>query len=130
MGMIEAHRIKTAMGYEKIDNFEDFQDLVESAIELVKADFMDFSIDFLSEPEPESESVSKSGHRLRWEMHSCFAYNGIKMMGVIDQYECVVFDRIEGWFGELGIEYTVTPKVTGCMMHTEGNCYREYRLKF
>ncbi len=54
----------------------------------------------------------------------------MKKYGMIDQYQCGIMDRVEGWFDGLGIPYTVTPKVDGCMMHTEGRCYRDYRFEF
>jgi len=60
----------------------------------------------------------------------CFAHDGIKEIGVIDQYKCAIFDRIEGWFDSLGIKYSVTPQVDGCMMPTNGNCFRDFRLYF
>jgi hypothetical protein len=39
-------------------------------------------------------------------------------------------ERVEAWFDTLGIRYEVAPKVTGCMMHTEGRCYRDYTFFF
>lgn len=44
--------------------------------------------------------------------------------------ECGIFDRVEGWLEGMGIRYPVTPQVEGCMMHTDGCCNREFRLKF
>lgn len=56
--------------------------------------------------------------------------DGIKALGVIDKYECGIMDRVENWFDSLGIKYEVEPKVIGCMMHTEGQCYRDYTFFF
>jgi hypothetical protein len=39
-------------------------------------------------------------------------------------------DRVESWFDSLGIRYEVKPKVIKCMMHTEGECYRDYTFFF
>jgi hypothetical protein len=39
-------------------------------------------------------------------------------------------DRVESWFDTLGIRYEVEPKVTRCMMHAEGRCYRDYTFFF
>jgi hypothetical protein len=46
------------------------------------------------------------------------------------QYECGIMDRVESWFDSLGIRYEVKPKVIKCMMHTEGECYRDYTFFF
>jgi hypothetical protein len=51
-------------------------------------------------------------------------------MGVIDQYQCGIFDRAQGWFEGLGIKYSITPEVDGCMMHTSGHCFRDFRFSF
>jgi hypothetical protein len=62
------------------------------------------------------------------EMKQCHAYKGINKMGAIEQYDCGVFERINGWLEGLGVGYQVTPTINGCMMHTDGHCFREYKL--
>jgi hypothetical protein len=64
------------------------------------------------------------------EWESCFAYDGVKALGVIDRYECGIMLRIDTWLDTLNIKYEVEPKVTGCMMHTDGKCFRDYRFFF
>ena len=49
---------------------------------------------------------------------------------VIDQYQCGIFERVKGWLDGLGVEYTITPEVEGCMMHTDGQCFREFHFSF
>ena len=39
-------------------------------------------------------------------------------------------DRIEVWLDVLGLKWEVEPKITGCMMHTHGKCYRDYKFTF
>lgn len=73
---------------------------------------------------------SKGMNRISAVWRRCFAYEGIKAMGVIDRYECGIMARVESWFDALGVKYEVDPKVTGYMMHTEGRCYREYTFFF
>jgi hypothetical protein len=62
--------------------------------------------------------------------HQCFAHDGIKMLGMIDQCECGIMDRVENWFDTLGIKYEVEPKVTRCMRHTEGCFFRDHIFFF
>jgi hypothetical protein len=116
MALIEAKRVTKALGIRKIDTFEDFKKFYEGAMELVMPDFMDFKCTF-----PEHNLV-----HLEWG--NCFAYNGVKQIGVIDQYQCGIFTRIDGWLDSLAIEYSVTPHVEGCMMYTDGKCFRDYKL--
>ena len=54
----------------------------------------------------------------------------MKALGVIDRYECGIMLRIDTWLETLGIQYEVEPKVTGCMMYTNGKCFRDYRFFF
>jgi len=120
MAVIEIKRLKKLLGVSSIETFDDLVDFFVRAFETVRGDFMESIYSF-------------PAHNLihgEWKPGKCFAYEGIKKIGAIDQYECGIFERIEGWFDGMGIEYSVEPKVTGCMMHTEGRCYRDYRFYF
>ena len=66
---------------------------------------MKFSYDFSIENE------------LHFEMHKCFAYEGMIRIGVLDDYICGIHDRIEGWIEGLGIKYEVSPQIDGCLMN-------------
>jgi hypothetical protein len=88
-------------------------------MQIVKGEFMEF---MYSVPE-------KNKMHSEWR-GSCFAYEGVKALGVIDHYECGIMLRIETWLDTLGIKYEVEPKVTGCMMYTDGQCFRDYRFFF
>ncbi len=118
MAMVEVKRIKKKFDVERIETFEQLKGFLEKTYRIVKADFMKFGYTFPSE------------NVCRFEMAECFAHEGIKKMGVIEQYECGIFERIEGWFDGLGIRYDVSPRVDVCMMHTDGRCYRDFTLKF
>lgn len=117
---IEMKRIKKAVGIENIQTFEQLKELIEGAVEIVSGDFMNFTFSYPSE------------NVLHWEFEAqkCFAYVGIKNMGVIDQYQCGVIYRIECWLDSLGIEYSVTPQVQDCLMHTSGNCSGDFNFYF
>jgi len=118
MGMIEIRRIQKAVGVDKVETFEDLKSLMEATWGIVKGDFMKFSHSFPSQ------------NVLRGEMERCFAYEGIKQIGAIDKYQCGIFERIYGWFDGLGIKYSVSPQVEGCMMHTDGKCFRDISFTF
>jgi len=116
MSKIEIKRMAKALGVEKIESFDELKALFDGIQDIVKADFMKFVYEF-----PEDRM-------LRMEMLECFAFDGMKRIGVLDAYECGIFDRIQGWFEGMGISYTVFPEVTGCMKIKQGRCYREYRF--
>jgi Family of unknown function (DUF6125) len=118
MAAIEIKRYQKALGANKIDTFDEFKRFFELVMEIVSGKFMNYEFCF-----PQKNNIHA-------EWKSCFAFDGIKALGVIDRYECGIMLRIETWFATLGIKYEVEPKVTGCMMHTDGRCYRDYRFFF
>jgi Family of unknown function (DUF6125) len=118
MAAVEIKRMKKAAGVERLETFDEFWDFFRFTIATLTGDFMKYSFE------------SKETNHICGTWHQCFAYEGIKMLGMIDQYECGIMDRVESWFDTLDIKYEVEPKVTGCMMHTEGRCYRDYTFFF
>ncbi len=115
---IEIKRIQSVFNIEKVDDITSLNKIVNAAFEVFKADFMKVSYEFL----PFNCMSAK--------VHKCWAFDGMKRIGTIGDYECGVFDRIEGWFNSLGLKYEVTPKITNCMMHERGECYRNYKFFF
>jgi hypothetical protein len=102
----------------KIESFAALQTFLDDMNKLFMPEFMRFQCEY-----PE-----KNRMRVAYAPGKCFAYVGIKRIGAIDGYRCGVFYRLECWFRELGISFSVTPEVTGCMMHTDGICFREYHF--
>ena len=118
MGTIEIKRIQKAVGMAKVETFEDFKLLSDAAWSIARGNFMKFSYGY------PAENVLHGG------FESCFAYEGIKQIDAIDKYQCGIFERIYGWFDGMGIKYSVSPQVEGCMMHTDGRCFRDITFSF
>jgi hypothetical protein len=118
MAMIEAKRIKKALVLGEIRSFDDVRTLLEEGFDIIKADFMNFILRFPSE------------NVFQWEIPSCFAYEAVKKLGVIDRYQCGIVHRPLAWFDALGIKYTMTPPSDNCLMHAEGKCVREFKFSF
>ncbi len=120
MSQIEIQRIKKALGIEHdtVDNFEELVDIMTGAMDLVKADFMRF----------EFSMPQKNILQWEWKKEECFAYEGIKKIGMIDKYKCGIMVRIEGWLKGLGVEFTMNPVIDGCLMHTKGSCTGQFEF--
>ncbi len=118
MSAVEIKRIQKAVGTEKLDTFDEFKWFFNIVMEIVTGKFMKYTY---------SMPTNNLMH-IEWE--SCFAYEGVKALGVIDRYECGIMLRIDTWLDALNIKYEVEPKVTGCMMHADGKCFRDYRFFF
>ena len=115
---IEVKRLARRLGVEQIASFDALGDFIQQATAIIQADFMQFTCEA---PRP---------NVLRWEMHRCFAYEGVSRLGVIDRYQCGIFERLKGWLDGLGVAYAITPEGDDCMMHREGRCFREFHFAF
>jgi hypothetical protein len=118
MAAVEMKRMKKALGVVEIKTFDQWVELFEASMYIVSGDFMKYKF------------IYPGQNVIHSEWLSCFAYDGVKALGVIDRYECGIMDRIEAWLDALGLKWEVEPKVTGCMMHTHGKCYRDYKFFF
>jgi hypothetical protein len=115
---IEIKRIRESFDLGAIDSFEKLKALIRAALSSLVGDFMDFAWTFPRE------------NVLLVEAGRCFALEGMKRLGVAEQYECGIFSRVEGWFEALGLNFEVNPKIPGCVMLKQGQCRREYTFIF
>jgi hypothetical protein len=116
---LEMKRLKKLLGIEKIETFEEFKAFLSGGFELLIAEFMNARMSF-----PEKNVF-------HWEFvpHQCFAYKGMQNIGVIEDYECGVVYRVACWIDSLGIQYSVAPRVSRCLMLTQGSCAGDFRLE-
>ena len=118
MAEVEAQRLQKALGVGSVGSFGELRRFLQAAFELVQGPFMKFELRY-----PEHNLMC-------WETQECFAHAGVSKLGMIDRYECGVFDRLEAWLECLGIEFQATPDINGCFLHRLGRCVREYRFSF
>ncbi len=118
MARIEAGRYAKALGLERVASLEELRRFVEGVFSLAKADFMDFSYE-----------LGEDGV-LKMDMGECFAYHGIKRLGVLDQYQCGIYRRVDAWLDALGLSYEVEPRFDGCLKLQHGWCRRAYCISF
>ncbi len=97
-------------GNESFNDYTEFREFIAKSIDFVRPDFMKFNYSF-------SESSV-----LQIDFKTCWAYEGVKQLGFIEQYECAVIMRLKSWFNYLNIEYTVSPDFKNCLMHENGLC--------
>jgi hypothetical protein len=118
MAAIEIKRIQKAVDAGNLDTWDEFKRFFEITMGIATGKFMKYTYSL------------PARNIMHGEWKSCFAYEGVKALGVIDSYECGIMLRIDTWLDTLGVKYEVKPKVTGCMMHTDGKCFRDYRFFF
>jgi len=119
---IEVKRAKKIQGMTKdrVGNFEELKDFIEGIFALSLGDFMGGTFSFPAE------------NVMHWEVedHGCFAYKGIKRLGVIDRYECGVLYRVLCWLENVGVRYRVSRPVSGCLFHQHGECKGDVVFSF
>ncbi len=118
MATVEIKRIMELLGLSKKDTFEDIKKIIKAGIEIIKPDFMEFTVTF-----PEENLI-----RWDWKENKCFAFTGMKRMGLIEQYKCGVFERFKGWLVGLDIKFEMAPDIDNCVMIEDGSCSRDFRI--
>ena len=69
-------------------------------------------------------------NKLHWEMDTCFAFEGMKMIGVRQGYECGVVYRVCCWLDALGINYKLSPKINDCLLYSQNKCRGDIFIEF
>lgn len=118
MSGVEAKRLKKYLNIDRVESFAQLQQFIQSAVEVIDSDSIDFKLDF------------SEHNKMRWQTTKCFAFEGISKLGMIDQYQCGVIPRIEGWLKSLEIPYTLQPAIKGCEMYHKGKCELEFSFSF
>ena len=119
---IEIKRVKKVLGIggEKIGTFEELKDFMLEALEMILPNSVFEGFRF--------QVSSTDCLHWEWESGECFAYKGMKQIGVIDGYRCGVMYRIQCWFDALGIKYSINPKIDKCIMHEKGACFGDIKV--
>lgn len=120
MGLYEGRKLKEALGYKNktLQTFEEFEILLKQMFSIISSSFMKGTLEFLDE------------NKIRMSWQNCFAHAGVSRMGLIDSYECGIFDRVDAWLDTLDVNWEVNPKISQCMKYQQGYCFREYTIHF
>lgn len=110
LGQIEFGRLMKMVGAPSPKNIEEYQELFEIGKQVFFPDFISVQIDYPSDD-------SQVFHFL-----DCFAHRGMKKLGLLPDYECGIFERIEGWFDAMGLKYTRTPDLSRCLKFKGKEC--------
>lgn len=124
MAPFEVNRCKRLLGIEKerLTTFGEVEHFMDGALRVILPESI-LSVSSFTAP-------SRNVIRWEWQEGRCFAYEGMKRLGIADQYVCGVIYRLECWFDCLQIPYTVNPKLGPCMMAKTGSCAGEFVFQF
>lgn len=121
---IEMLRAKKLMGLKDsdIETFDELRDFTLDALELILPESVFLRAHF--------SSPQRNLLHWEWEGGECFAYKGMKQIGILDEYECGVMFRIECWLQALGVPYEIEPRIAKCIMHEKGACRGDIKTFF
>ncbi|MBD3194991.1 MAG: hypothetical protein GF317_08055 [Candidatus Lokiarchaeota archaeon] len=118
MSLLEIKRLKKMFELDNINNFKDLKNFINLIFQVVKANFMDFEYFFPKE------------NVMIFRMNTCFAHDGVKRIGALEEYKCGIFLRIDCWLEGLNLDYDTNPENIGCLLRDNGKCEREYLFNF
>ncbi len=118
LGKIEFKRLMKATGSSRPDGMAALREVFDQAWSVFAPPAFDTEIDFRTD----DVVVMKNTE--------CFAHKGMVGAGLIDEYECGIFERIEGWFDAMGLDYTRTPDLSRCLKYKGEECIVTIRFRF
>jgi hypothetical protein len=118
LGQIECRRLMKQVDVSAPGNMMDFRQLFDLAERVFVPEFMTIRVDY-----PGSDLQ-------RVQVLDCFAYNGMRKAGLVSEYACGIFERIEGWFDAMGLAYRLSPDLSRCLKHQGKDCVVTIQFKF
>ncbi len=103
LGQIECKRLMKIVGASTPKDLNEFREIFALGEDAFIPDFMTYKIEYPGE------------NRMLFHAIDCFAHRGMKQTGMLPDYECGIFERIEGWFDAIGVKYTKTPDLSRCL---------------
>jgi hypothetical protein len=112
---IEVARVKRLLAVEggELDDFSSLVEFLRRALAVTMPSSILANANFTSD----EEDVI----RWDWSDGACFAFKGMKMLGVMFRISC--------WLDALGAEHEVVPPLGMCTMQETGRCSGEFRIK-
>jgi hypothetical protein len=118
LGSIEFGRLMKMAGVSPPRDMVEYREVFELGKQVFFPDFMSVEILY---PEKDTQV---------FQVIDCFAHRGMEKAGLISDYECGIFERIEGWFDAMGLEYKRTPDLSRCLKFMGEDCTVTVKFKF
>jgi hypothetical protein len=116
LGRIEFTRFLKAVGASAPRDFASYRELFEAGQEIFVPEFITFEFEYR---EPNTQI---------FRVGDCFAHKGMEKSGVLSEYECGIFVRIEGWFDAMGLKYSRDQDLSRCLKYKGLECVIAYQF--
>ena len=118
LGRIEFQRAMKRVGACRPKGREEYLKLFQLAWDLFVPRFM-------------AVRVSYPSHNLQqFHVLDCFAHRGMTRQGRIEEYQCGIFERIEGWLDAMGVRYVRRPDLNQCQKFMGKECKVTLEMQF
>jgi hypothetical protein len=118
LGRIEFGRLMKIAGASPPRDMVEYREIFELGQQVFVPDFMDLEVGY------------QENNLQVFQIADCFAHRGMEKAGLISDYECGIFERIEGWFDAMGLEYARTPDLSRCLKFRGEDCTVTIKFKF
>lgn len=115
-GAVEARRLHARLGLPPVRSIPEFFAFTKAGRDLFVGPIVEMSL------------AQRDAARYEVEVTRCFAADQIGRAGLADQYECGIFDRIQGWHEGLGLPLAEDVPTTLCHLANGRRCTRTLRL--
>ena len=118
LGQIEFKRFLKMTGAPMPKNIAEVERVAEAGMKLLVPPFMEWAWEWTGDD------------RMITRVEDCFAHRGMMKFGVIEEYECGIFERIEGWFDAMELVYERTPDLSRCLKYRGKECVVTMKFTF
>ncbi|WP_441245695.1 DUF6125 family protein [Kitasatospora sp. McL0602] len=108
-GRQEMVRLMRSLGIEKVETFEQYQELYHSAVEL-----------YLGSLFTAEDTFEGTTHTM--DVSACFAHKGVERAGIAKEYHCGPGERLTGWLQAMDLPAALQPGVGLCQKAQSGSC--------
>ncbi len=118
LGRIEFRRLMEMVKATPPSNMVEYRELFDLVKGVFVPSFMQWHVEYLG------------NDAQVFHVSDCFAYRGMEKAGVIADYECGIFERIEGWFDAMGLRYERIPDLSRCLKFKGEACVITVKFSF
>ncbi len=111
IGRTDWFRLVKALGIDKVETLAQVLEVFQAAWQLYVPPHID--VDLIIDE-----------NRIVAHVKECFAYEGVRRVGMETLYDCGIFERIRAWMDAAGVEYELKPPIGKCLKAQGKECRR------
>jgi len=114
-GRVEARRALKAVGMELPRTRDEALEAQEVLATLLTRDLVTYAV------------VPAGDDSFEFRVWRCFAYENVTAASIVEQYDCGIFSRVQGWWDAFGLQYELDPLPGRCLRAQQRECVYAFR---